>query len=1235
MHLKPFVCLLPLLLASPLRSETITVANATFAGTSTAAGWTDLEVGGGTVYYDPSEASATDNVAYLMSSGTSTSPNFVGIWQDLSASNPGLAAASHGEYTISFDAGFRDDLSQTGTVTLRVSLVDLGSDGIYQPGDAVLATKTFTRSGDGTAGQSPLVPETATLAFTSASPNKLGLVFLNENTGTTFQRSGMIDNVAVSAGVFVPVAGDATVAALLARQVPALSSRIAFESMAPAAGKEVFQVTNEGGKVLIRGSSTNSRAAGLRWYLAHDCGMHFSWSGDQLAVPSPLPLPSEPPRASPWKWRSAHNQCVFSYSMAFWDWPRWEKEVDFLALHGINQAFLLTGHEKIWQNTLRRLGFSDAQIATWLPSTSHLAWWQMDNLAGEGGPLTQHEIDNEAALARQVADRMRELGIEPVTQGFYGMVPSFFSTRFPTANVIAQGNWVANYTRPPVLDPSDPAFAQVAAIYYEEMQNILGPVKFYGGDLFHEGGNTGGLNLATAYKKIQDAMLLANPASVWVMFGWAGNPKTAGLTNLVPDRVLIQQTSMNLGTAAPYSGSFSGYGGVIPWTWNVIDNFGGNHGLYGNLDTIATLPSRFLNGGVPGNFAGLGHSPEAIETNPMQTALYYDMFWRDQNVEVGAWLDETVTARYGAANASARKAWDYLARSSYRCPVAQQGITDYVLGTRPQPGPARARIYAENTRYWCELDVLEAWKLLLDAAPALSGNPNYRYDLVDVTRHVLNFHSKNVCDGVIHAFNSRDRSAFDQGSAEFLRLFDDLDGVLGSDRNWLLGTWLAQARAKGNTAAAKDRIERNARNQITLWNGAQGELNDYASRSWSGLMGGYYKARWSRYLQDLRSGWMTTGLPAYTGAALETAFLNDHTPFPATPSGDTAALSRALYDRLAPSIRARASLRWSLDPESTADQVIRFDVTERYQTGKTHALTLARDLGNAATTFKRASLVTSGGTVIATDTTTASLSGTAVARTFPAAALPTGERLFLELVLTGPGNHAVANGPVTFAQVFIPTQQDYVGRFQYAAGGTVYWRELRADGTVGFYLNGVDSNTWAGYTWQFVNGEARLANASGTVFERHKLTGPNTLLFQVEPQYGPGIRVPASAFYQKWAIGRGLDYASSDPDADNDHDGRRNLDEFLFGTDPNVPDSAVIMTRPDAGTLRIGWRQRTQSALEAVRYQLQISDNLMDWQEWPDAPGSAVSQLSGYFEMHQDIPIEGTRRFIRARSIDR
>ena len=37
------------------------------------------------------------------------------------------------------------------------------------------------------------------------------------------------------------------------------------------------------------------------------------------------------------------NYCTFSYTTAFWDWKRWEREIDLMALSGINMPMAMVG----------------------------------------------------------------------------------------------------------------------------------------------------------------------------------------------------------------------------------------------------------------------------------------------------------------------------------------------------------------------------------------------------------------------------------------------------------------------------------------------------------------------------------------------------------------------------------------------------------------------------------------------------------------------------------------------------------------------------------------------------------------------------------------------------------------------------------------------------------------------------------------------------------------------------
>lgn len=69
-------------------------------------------------------------------------------------------------------------------------------------------------------------------------------------------------------------------------------------------------------------------------------------------------------------------------------------------------------------------------------------------------------------------DRMREYGMEPVLQGFYGMVPNSMITKFPNADIRDAGKWIT-YQRPAFLVPSDPLFTKVAQIFYEEQEKLF------------------------------------------------------------------------------------------------------------------------------------------------------------------------------------------------------------------------------------------------------------------------------------------------------------------------------------------------------------------------------------------------------------------------------------------------------------------------------------------------------------------------------------------------------------------------------------------------------------------------------------------------------------------------------------------------------------------------------------------------------------------------------------------
>lgn len=89
-------------------------------------------------------------------------------------------------------------------------------------------------------------------------------------------------------------------------------------------------------------------------------------------------------------------------------------------------------------------------------------------------------------------------------------------------------------------------------------------------------------------------------------------------------------------------------------------------------------------------------------------------------------------------------------------------------------------------------------------------------------------------------------------SVQLLELFDDLEAILASSPDFLLGSWLESAKEAAPTPAERANFEFNARNQITLW-GPNGEIMDYANKQWSGVVKDYFRPRWDLFFTELES----------------------------------------------------------------------------------------------------------------------------------------------------------------------------------------------------------------------------------------------------------------------------------------------------------------------------------------------------------------------------------------------
>ncbi|KAH9290684.1 hypothetical protein KI387_034801, partial [Taxus chinensis] len=223
---------------------------------------------------------------------------------------------------------------------------------------------------------------------------------------------------------------EAAAAGILHRLLPSHASAFHFQivSKDECGGHTCFLINNHNfsGKtgypeITIKGTTGVELAAGLHWYLKHYCGAHLSWDktgGVQLAsVPRPGSLPIvhsggfRVQRPVPWNYYQ--NAVTSSYTFVWWDWERWEKEIDWMALQGVNLPLAFTGQEAIWQKVFLRYNLTKSNIDDFFGGPAFLAWSRMGNLHGWGGPLPQSWLDQQLQLQKRILFRMRELGMNP------------------------------------------------------------------------------------------------------------------------------------------------------------------------------------------------------------------------------------------------------------------------------------------------------------------------------------------------------------------------------------------------------------------------------------------------------------------------------------------------------------------------------------------------------------------------------------------------------------------------------------------------------------------------------------------------------------------------------------------------------------------------------------------------------------------------------------------------------
>ncbi|KAG0251740.1 hypothetical protein DFQ27_008573 [Actinomortierella ambigua] len=721
---------------------------------------------------------------------------------------------------------------------------------------------------------------------------------------------------------------EAPLYALVQRRLPpAYHNAFAFTlrpAMCPISGSstniyDAYKISNapttngQPSKITIEAASLSGLGAGLNHYLKQICRVELTWSGDRFDD-----MPSTPPKlakdqvlsgSSFVSLRYYMNVVTYGYSYAFWDWSRWEKELDWMMLSGVNMALAMGGQEYVLRQLYLELGLTDEEIDTFLSSPAYNPWQRMGNFKGSWGYKNSTEMhfkkrwyETQWVLQKRIIARMQDFNITAVLPSFNGFVPDAMAVKHPNATYEKGAVWIAMPElgiRVTYIPSTDPMFNTISKKYLELQTRMYNGYTshYYLLDLYNE------LEppckdlpcLTKITSNVMQALKSADPQATWVLQSWfivASQYWTDDRTKAFFDGIKQVNNGKDAfvfdlhSEVSPTWNKTQGYFG-IDWGWSMLNNFGGGQGLFGFLPKLLKEPFEGYRHGSKA-MRGMGITMEGIDNNEFLYQLVLDLAWQRADEEVTTPVDGTkllnefIQRRYGPNKTTPTmlSAWKKLSQTVWDSRVGQWSQYKTFLDATPALVMERDSFFMGNKVHYNKTTVVQAWGELVRGVKGQQSLPSeissFRYDVIDVTREVL---LAVVLPGLHHelvgAYNASDASRLRALGKTVLQLIDDTDRILNTHSHFMLGSWLVDARARAADRgldgtsptpsfrrAYEDYLEYHARLLVTWW-GPQGQqtLADYGSKHWGGLVKTFYRPRWELFINHLQKALAPGGKP--------------------------------------------------------------------------------------------------------------------------------------------------------------------------------------------------------------------------------------------------------------------------------------------------------------------------------------------------------------------------------------
>ena len=421
---------------------------------------------------------------------------------------------------------------------------------------------------------------------------------------------------------------------------------------------QYYEISGNEGKIEILADCAISAAMGYYDYLKTYCGLNLAHCGNTDVSIGEAVIPKEKTFKKILQEKRAYlNYCTFGYSMRSWGWDKWEKEIDLMAMRGVNMPLTVVGYEAVIFYTLMDFGFSEEEALSFIAGPSFYPWQMMTNLDSFMHIPDRKYIDKRLELGKKIIERELSLGMTPIQQGFAGHIPKELNDKFKAKSRLLQLPTWCGFNGTVQLDPLDDNFTLFGTALLNKQKELFGAYHYYACDPFHE--NEPPIDsdkyLDDVGKTISKMYQDFDKDSIWVMQSWSLREEIVKAVE--KDRLLILDLD---GYKYAQNEGFWGYDFIL----GTLHNFGDRNSLHGSIDALAENPYLSVKKEYPA-CKGTGIFMEGFFQNPLYYDLAFDVLTSDEKICLDSWLKDYAFRRYGSDESCLIQAVNDLYESCY------------------------------------------------------------------------------------------------------------------------------------------------------------------------------------------------------------------------------------------------------------------------------------------------------------------------------------------------------------------------------------------------------------------------------------------------------------------------------------------------------------------------------------------------------------------------------------------